>query len=41
MDKVKLIKALDKLSLALTKHNHQWTKEESRLYEEAIAVLIS
>ena len=42
MDKKKvevIIGALDKLGLALTGHNHQWTNEERRLYERAIGIL--
>jgi len=42
MDKKKLeaiIEALNKLALALTDHKHQWTAEERRLYERAIAIL--
>jgi hypothetical protein len=34
-----IIRALDKLSLALAVHNHQWTDEERRLYERAMALL--
>ena len=34
-----IIKALDKLALALTAHHHQWTGAERRLYEKAIAIL--
>ena len=29
------IEALDKLGVALADHNHQWTDEEHRIYEEA------
>ena len=36
-----ITKALDKLGIALAVHNHQWTAEERRLYEEAIAILTS
>ena len=32
-------KALDALALALTGHNHKWTKEERELYELAIKEL--
>ena len=35
-----IIRALDILALALADHHHQWTDEERRLYEEAIAMLI-
>jgi len=35
-----IIDALDKLALALTDHKHQWTSEERRLYERAMAILI-
>jgi hypothetical protein len=34
-----ITKALDKLGIALADHNHQWTAEERRLYERAIAIL--
>lgn len=34
-----ITKALDKLGLALADHNHQWTDEERRLYERAMAIL--
>ena len=34
-----IIRALDKLGLALTDHEHQWTNEERRLYERAMASL--
>ena len=34
-----IIKALDKLGLALVEHNHKWTAEERRLYERAILLL--
>jgi hypothetical protein len=34
-----IIRALDKLALALTDHEHQWTDEERRLYERAMAIL--
>ena len=34
-----IIKALDKLALALAEHNHQWTDRERKLYEKAIAIL--
>jgi len=36
-----IIRALDKLALALTDHNHQWTNEERRLYEKAIRIFTS
>lgn len=36
-----IIRALDKLALALTDHNHQWADEERGLYEEAIGILTS
>lgn len=35
------IKALDALGLALTSHDHQWTKRERELYERAISFLTS
>ena len=38
-DKEKIKEALDKPGLALANENHQWTDEERRLYEEAIAML--
>ncbi len=34
-----IVKALDKLALALTNHNHQWADEERKSYEKAIAIL--
>ena len=34
-----VIEALDKLALALTDHEHQWTNEERKLYERAISIL--
>jgi len=36
-----IVKALDKLALALSDHEHQWTTEERSLYEKAIASLTS
>jgi hypothetical protein len=36
-----ITKALDKLGIALAVHNHQWTDEERRLYERAVAILTS
>ena len=42
MDKKKIqliIEALNMLALALTDHKHQWTAEERRLYERAMAIL--
>jgi hypothetical protein len=38
-DKRIIIRALDKLALALTDHNHQWSNEERKLYERARAIL--
>jgi hypothetical protein len=31
-----IARALDKLALALTAHDHQWSTEERALYERAI-----
>ncbi len=40
MDKEQtVIKTLDILALALANQGHQWTEEERRLYERAIALL--
>jgi len=39
MDKQLIIKALNKLALALTDYNHQWTNEERNLYEKAMVLL--
>lgn len=36
-----VIKALDKLGLALAGHDHKWTVEERELYQRAIALLAS
>lgn len=36
---VEIIKALDALSLALTAHDHKWTKKQRSLYEKAIHFL--
>ena len=36
-----IIKALDKLGLALAEHNHKWTVEERELYEESMSLLTS
>lgn len=33
--------ALDKLALALVDHNHQWTDDERKLYDEAMRMLTS
>jgi hypothetical protein len=41
MNKATIVKALNALALALTDHNHQWTKEERRLYERAMSLLTS
>lgn len=35
MDKQKITAALDALGLALANHDHRWTPEERKLYEEA------
>jgi len=40
-NKQTIIRALDKLALALTDHNHQWTDDERGLYEEASGILTS
>lgn len=32
-----LEKALDNLALALTDHNHLWSREQRKMYEEAMA----
>lgn len=37
MDKV--VEALDSLALALVEHNHTWTNEERKAYEDAIKTL--
>ncbi len=34
-----IVNALDKLGVALSAHNHEWTDEERLLYEEAIGTL--
>jgi hypothetical protein len=39
LNKPLCLKALDMLALALTTHNHTWTDEERRLYEEAVKEL--
>lgn len=38
-NKKELIAILDKLALALTKHNHVWTKAERSGYNKAMSVL--
>lgn len=39
LDKKQILAALDLLALALVDHDHQWTYEERRHYEEAVAAL--
>lgn len=36
MSDKRLLKALDKLGLALANHNHTWTAEERDAYEHAV-----
>ena len=38
-DKNIIIKALDKLGVALAEHGHEWAVEERELYERSIALL--
>jgi len=38
-EKEVIIRAIDKLGLALAEHNHQWTVEERELYEKSISLL--
>lgn len=37
----RILDALDMLAIALTEYNHQWTEEQHRLYEQAVAILES
>jgi hypothetical protein len=38
-EKEVIIKALDKLGVALAEHNHKWTVEERELYKRSITLL--
>lgn len=38
-DRKKILDALDMLAIALTEYNHQWTEEQHRLYDQAVAIL--
>ncbi len=35
----RVLDALDALALALAEHDHQWTIDERRMYEQAVAYL--
>lgn len=34
-----ILSCLDSLAIALTEHEHQWTAEQRKAYEESVAVL--